>query len=193
VSRSFLGEGRRVVLRLFGVLGTRAVIVICLLVSASVAMGAWRNLWMGARGTAVAGIVVRQDVTLSVDPGDADSAAGASGPSTVSARRLFQAVVEFNVGDRVHHVRAREAAPVHLYPLGSTQVVVFMPDRPADARLMNELPDMWTQALLLLMATVIGAGAVKWWWWLAKRRPRFRRRPKPPAEHPEPPAATISA
>ena len=165
-------------------LGTRAVIAICLLVSVSVAMGAWRNLWLGVRGTAVEGTVVRQDVTLAVDTSGGDAAAVSSGPSTVPARRLFRAVVEFSIGDRVYHVRARQAAPVHLYPLGSAQVVVFMPDRPDDARLWDELPDMWAQALLLLMATVIGAGAVKWWWWLAKRRPRFRRRPKPPAERP---------
>ena len=157
--------------------------MICLLASVSVTVGAWRNLWIGARGTAVAGIVVRQDVTLSVDPGDGDSsAARASGPSTVPARRLFRAVVEFIVGDRVYLVRAREAAPVHLYPLGSSQVVVYLPDRPDDARLRTELPDMWAQALLLLMGTTIGAGAVQWWWWLAKRRTRIRRRPKPQPE-----------
>ncbi|MDO8836870.1 MAG: hypothetical protein Q7V01_14810, partial [Vicinamibacterales bacterium] len=140
--RSFLSEGRRLVLRLFGVLGTRAVIAICLLASVSVTVGAWRNLWIGARGTAVEGIVVRQDVTLAVDTSDGDAAPVASGPSTVPARRLFRAVVEFTIGDRVHHLRARQATPVHLYPLGSTQVVVFMSDRPDDARLRNELPDM---------------------------------------------------
>jgi hypothetical protein len=182
VPRSFLGEGRRLVLRLLGVLGSRAVIVICLLASVSVTLGAWRNLWIGARGTAVVGIVVRQDVTLAVDHTNGGPAAGEVGPSTVPAMRLFRAVVEFNVGDRVHLVRAREAAPVHLYPLGSSQVVVYLPDRPDDARLRTELPDMWAQALLLLMGTTIGAGAVQWWWWLAKRRTRFRRRPKPPPE-----------
>ena len=187
MARTFLREGRHLVLRLFGVLGTRAVIAVCLLASVSVTMGAWRNLWMGARGTAVDGVVVRQDETLSADWNAGDQA-DSSAPRMAAARRLFQAVVEFKAGDKLYQVRARQLGPTHVYPLGSGQVVVYLSDRPEDARLRAELPDMWVQASLLLMGTIVGAGAIKWWWWLAKRRTRFRRRPPAAAPVPAPPA-----
>jgi hypothetical protein len=168
VPRTFLAEGRRLVLRVFGVLGTRAIIVVCLLASASVAIGAWRNLWMTARGTAVDGTVVQQAELLSADfaKGASDHAAG---PELVTAKRMYQAVVEFKVGDKAYRIRSQRLAPVHVYPLASSQVVVFYPDHPHDARLRAELPDIWSQAALLLMGSLIGAGTLRWWWWLARR------------------------
>jgi hypothetical protein len=177
VAHSFLREGRRLVLRLFGVLGTRAIIAVCLLVAAGVTIGAWRSLWIGARGTAVEGTVVRQIESLSADFRDAAQPDHA-GLTTAAAQRLFQAVVEYKVGERAYQIAAKRVAPVHLYPLGSSQVVVFFPDRPQDAYLRAELPDMWGQAILLLMGTVIAVGSMRWWWWLAQRRPHFRRRPQ---------------
>jgi len=168
-----------VVLRLFGVLGTRAIVVVCLLASSSVVVGAWRNLWLGARGVFVDGTVVRQDDVLTLDgPSDPGPGTDLDRPP---ARRQYRAVVAFTADGRTYFARARNIAVVHLYPLGSSQPIVFPPGRPELARLREELPEPWAQAAMLAASTIIAAGALQWWWWLAKRRPRFRRKHQTPA------------
>lgn len=168
-------------LRLFGVLGTRAVIAVCLIVSLSVCVGAWRNLWMASQSTTARGTVLRQIEELSADWENGTATASAR-LQMAQARRSFQAVVGFEVDGRTYEVVSARKGAVHLYPLGSTLTVLFLPGRPQQAWLRDEAPDVWSQAALLLMGTVVGAGAVRWWWWLAKRRPRFRRRPHPTRE-----------
>lgn len=176
VSGTLFGEGRRVLGRLIRVLGTRAVIVVCLLVAASVGMSAWTNLWFAARSTAVNGVVVRQDERWIAD-WEGEGVPSAQGPQVAPAQRLFQAVVQFAVGDRTYEVRSKRREPTHLYPIGSTQTVVFPAGQPRRAVLRTELPDFWTQIGLLLMGTLLGAWTVRWWWSMARRRLRFRRRP----------------
>jgi hypothetical protein len=173
VPRAFLREGRKIVWHLGGVLGSRAIIAVCLLVSVTVVVGAWRSLWFGARGSLVDGVVVRQNEVLAADWDQ--RASRATGPTLATARRVFQAVLEFKVGDRLYQIAAKTSGPV-LYPLGSTQTLVYPPGCPQEARLRSELPDIWSQAALLLMGTVVGSGALRWWWWVARRQRRLRRR-----------------
>jgi hypothetical protein len=164
-------------LRIFGVLGMRVVIAVCLLLSVSTATSAWRTLWFAARGAAVDGVIVRQEEELMAEWHDA-GATPADGPRMVSAQRVFQSVVAFKLGGRTYEVLSQQRGPVPAYVLGSTEVVVVPIGRPQDARIRAELPDFWTQAGLLLMATVIGAATVRWWWSMARRPRRFRRRPR---------------
>jgi hypothetical protein len=168
-----------VILRILGVLGTRVVIAVCLLMAVSTAISAWRNLWFVARGVVVNGVVVRQEEELLADWRAAE-AGRADGPRMTSAQRVFRAVVEFKLGERTYEVLSQQRGPVHVYPLESTQAVVVPAGRPADARIRAELPDFWTQAGLLLMGTVIGAATVRWWWSMARRPRRFRNRPRRP-------------
>jgi hypothetical protein len=171
----FLREGRRLVLRLFGVLGTRALIAACLFIAVSVSAGAWRNLWMITRATAVDGIVLRQIEELS-----ADWAAAKPGPAVgvrmTQANRTFKAVVGFKADGKAYEVASAQRSPVQLYATGSSVRVAYPVGQPGRAWIQAEAPDAWPQAGLLLMGTIVAAGAVQWWWWLAKRRPRFRRR-----------------
>jgi hypothetical protein len=62
-----------------------------------------------------------------------------------------------------------------MYPLGSKVDVVYPAGQPQRARLRPELPDFWTQAGLLLVATMLGAGAGYFWWLLIRRRVARRR------------------
>ena len=177
VARLFWREGRRLVARILGVLGTRFVIAVCLLLAVSTAINAWRNLWFTARGVAVEGVVVRQEEALLADWRSPESTR-ADGLRMTSAQRVFQAVVEFKLGERTYEVLSKQRGQVHVYPLGSKQAVVVPVGRPADACIRAELPDFWTQTGLLLMGTVMGAGTVRWWWSMARRPRRFRRRPQ---------------
>jgi hypothetical protein len=179
VARSFWREGRQLVLRIVGVLGTRVLIAVCLLLAVSTAMSAWLSLSFAARGAVVDGVVVRQEEELLADWRGAD-ASRADGLRMTSAQRVFRAVIEFKVGERTYQVFSQQRGPDDVYPLGSKQAVVVPPGRPAHARIRAELPDFWTQAGLLLMSTVIGAATLRWWWSMARRPRRFRRRPQPP-------------
>jgi hypothetical protein len=182
----FWREGRRLVLRLLGVLGTRVLIAVCLLLAVSTAVNSLRILWFDARGVVIDGIVVRQEEELLADWRGADDAR-ARGLRMTSAQRVFRAVVEFKLGERTYEVLSQQRGPQQVYPLGSKAAIVVPIGRPADARIRAELPDFWTQAGLLLMSTVIGAATVRWWWSMARRPRRFRRRPRrstPPDERP---------
>lgn len=176
MSRLFLREGRWLLTRLIGVSGTRLVIAVCILLAASTAIGAARNIWFAVHGIAVDGVVVRQMEGLVADWRQAGTT-GRSGPQMVSARRVYQAVVAYAHGGLTYEVTSIRRGPVHTYPLGSKQAVVFPPGRPGEGRIRAELPDFWTQAGLLLMGTIVGAATARWWWSMARRRPRFRRRP----------------
>jgi hypothetical protein len=174
VAHVFLREGRRLLWRLLGVLGTRAVIAVCLLFAAGVAVPAFQQLWFASRATAVDAFVVRQEAELAADWTAAAPGNGRE-PVMAPARRLYQAVLQFTVGGRTYEVFAARRGPVHLYPVGSKEVVLFPAGQPNLARLRAEVPEFWTQAGLLLMGTVVGAGTVRWWWRMSRTRQRFRR------------------
>ena len=177
VSNPFLREGRRQVLRGLHLLGSRAVVVLGLLLAIATGAGAAGNLWFAFSGSTAEGTVVRQIEELSADwraraPGQAGS--GQPGVLTAPATRVYRAVVDFTAGGRSFEVVANASAAVHLYPLGSKVDVVFPPGRPDRARLRPELPDAWAQAGILFAATLVGAGSGYTWWTLIRRRARRR-------------------
>jgi hypothetical protein len=177
VTRSFFDEGRRLLLRGMHLLGTRTVIVLALLLAIGTGVGAARNLWLFS-GTIAEGVVVRQKEELSADWRErAALPMGARDPGiqTAAATRLYRAVVTFKDGDKSFDVLSGLRGTVHIYPMGSKVDVVFPPGQPNRARLRPELPDFWTQAGLLLIATVLGAGTAHSWWMLARRRWAQRR------------------
>jgi len=178
VTRSFFDEGRRLLLRGMHLLGTRTAIVLALLLAIGAGVGAARNLWLSFSGTIAEGVVVRQMEELSADWREqAALPMGARDPGiqTAAATRLYRAVVTFKDGDKSFDVLADVRATVQIYPLGSKVDVVFPRGQPNRARLRPELPDFWTQAGLLFMATVLGAGTGHSWWKLARRRAARRR------------------
>jgi hypothetical protein len=178
VTRSFFEEGRRLVLRGMHLLGTRTAIVLALLLAIGTGVGAARNLWLSFSGTIAEGVVVRQMEELSADWREQAAlpmGARAPGIQTAAATRLYRAVVTFKDGNRSFEVLADVRATVHIYPLGSKVDVVFPRGQPNRARLRPELPDFWTQAGLLFIATVLGAGTAHSWWKLARRRAARRR------------------
>ncbi|MGE5198672.1 MAG: DUF3592 domain-containing protein [Rhodospirillaceae bacterium] len=182
VARAFLREGRRLALRGLHLLGTRTAVVLGLLLAIVTGSGAVRNLWLSFTGTKADGVVVRQIEELSVDWRDAmpgPLGASKSGIRTAPAERLYRAVVDFQAGGKSYEVIANARATVHLYALGSKVEVVYPPGRPERARLRPELPDVWAQAGLLFVATLVGAGSGYTWWKLATRRAARRRVVKP--------------
>jgi hypothetical protein len=182
VASSFLGEGRRLILRGMHLLGSRTVIMIGLLLALVTGIAAAKNLWFALSGLKTEGVVVRQVEELAADwrtqlPGPLG--ARQTGIRTSAAERTYRAVVAFTEGGKSFEVIAAARATVQLYPLGSKVDVVFPPGRPDRARLWPELPDSWVQAGLLLVATVLGAGCGYAWWKLAVRRSRRKRVVKP--------------
>lgn len=178
MARAFFSEGRRLLLRGLHLLGSRTIIVLCLLLATTTAIGSARNLWLLFSGTVAEGIVVRQLEELAVDwrrPAPGTLGQAGAGIQMAAAERLYRAVVNFKDGGRSFDVLADVRATVHIYPLGSKVDVLFPRGRPDRARLRPELPDFWTQAGLLLIATVLGAGAGYSWWTLARRRWARRR------------------
>jgi hypothetical protein len=178
VTRSFFDEGRRLLLRGMHLLGTRTAIVLALLLAIGTGVGAARNLWLSFSGTIAEGVVVRQMQELSADWREQvalPSGARDPGIQTAAATRLYRAVVTFKDGDRSFDVLSGLRGTVHIYPMASKVDVVFPPGQPNRARLRPELPDFWTQAGLLLIATMLGAGTAHSWWTLARRRAAQRR------------------
>lgn len=163
-------------MRIVGVVGTRLVIAVCLFMAVSVAASAWRNLWAAARSTAVDGTVVRQAESWAADWDTGPPRSGET-VALAPARRLFRAVVQYRAGGAVYEVMAHDAVPAPAYPTGSTHAVVYPPGRPDLGQLRSELPDVWGQAALLLMGTIVGTGAVRWWWRL-RRHQTIRRGPR---------------
>jgi hypothetical protein len=173
VAGSFFSEGRRLLLSGIHLLITRTVIVLGLLLATGTGVGAARNLWFSFSGTVAEGVVVRQIEELSVDWRDqvpGPLGARARGVQTAAATRLYRAVVNFKDGAGSFDVLSDLSAPVHIYPIGSKVDVVFPRGRPNRARLRPELPDFWTQAGLLFIATLLGAGTGHSWWKLARSR-----------------------
>jgi hypothetical protein len=178
VARAFLREGRRLILSGLHLLGSRVLVVLGLLLAIMTGTSAARNLWLSINGTPAEGLVVRQVEELSVDwrdrlPGPLGHSQ--TGIQTAAAERVYRAVVDFQAGDKSYQVIANASATVHLYPLGSKVDVVFPPGQPGRARLRSELPDVWVQAGLLLLATLVGAGSGYTWWKLALLRATRRR------------------
>jgi hypothetical protein len=153
--------------------GLRIVLVGCLLASATTVISAWRNLWFAFGGVTADGRVVRQVEELAANWDDPSAAKKASGLQLAPARRLYRAIVEFEIGENTYSVAAQASGPVHIYPVGSHLDVVFARGRPESAKLRAELPDFWIQAGFLLIGTVLGAAAVYWWWKLISRRGRI--------------------
>jgi hypothetical protein len=73
-------------------------------------------------------------------------------------------------------VPAQLTSTARLYPVGTKVDVVYPAGAPGLATLRPELPDVWAQAGLLFMATVLGTGTVYGWWKSAKKRAARRRR-----------------
>ncbi|HSP92599.1 MAG TPA: hypothetical protein VLN08_16910 [Vicinamibacterales bacterium] len=179
---AFLREGRRLALGAMHLLGSRTLVALGLLLAILTGAGAVRNLWLWRTGATVQGVVVRQLEELAADwTGGLPEPLGARrfGIQTTAATRVYRAVVEFQAGGASYEVIAGARATVHLYPLGSKVDVVFPPGRPERARLRPELPDIWVQAGLLFLSTVVGAGSGYTWWKLALRRAARRRVVKP--------------
>ena len=175
---AFLREGRRLILRGLHLLGSRTVVGLGLILAVMTGTGAARNLWMAFTGTRVEGVVVRQIEELAADWREGERGAAPfsqAGIQTAAAQRVYRAAVAFQDGGRAYEVTANARAVVHLYPLGTKVYVVYPPGKPERARLEPELPDLWVQAGLLFVATVVGAGSGYTWWKLALRR-RARRR-----------------
>jgi hypothetical protein len=178
VARTFLREGRRLVLRGLHLLGSRTAVMLGLTLAIVTGSGAARNLWFWFSGATVDGVVVRQLEELAVDWRDelgGPLGTARSGIQTAAAERVYRAVVDFEAGGKSYEVVANARATVHLYPLGSKVDVVFPPGKPERARLKPELPDFWMQAGLLFAATLVGAGSGYTWWKLARRRAARRR------------------
>lgn len=178
VAGAFLREGRRLALRGLHLLGSRTVVVLGLLLAVMTGTGAARNLWTAFTCHRVDGVVVRQVEELAADWSGAGGAAVAPSQAalqTAAAQRVYRAVVAFQDGSRAYEVMANARAVIHLYPLGTKVEVAYPTGKPERARLGPELPDVWVQAGLLFVATVVGAGSGYTWWKLALRR-RARRR-----------------
>ena len=175
---AFLREGRRLALKGLHLIGSRTLVVLGLLLAVITGAGAAGNLWLSFTAATVEGVVVRQIEEWSADwrdqlPGPLGTST--AGIQTAAAERLYRAVVAFQDGGKPYEVVANARATVHLYALGSKVDVVFPPGKPERARLRPELPDVWTQAGLLLVATLVGAGSGYTWWKLVLRRIARRR------------------
>jgi len=181
VARSFFREGQRLLVRAIHLLGSRAVFFVCLLLAVTTAFGAARTLWFSMTGLVVEGLVVREVEELTADwTAVAPSPAAASpGVQTAAATRVYRAVVRFRDSGRPfdwHEMPAQLTSTARLYPVGTKVDVVYPAGAPGLATLRPELPDVWAQAGLLFMATVLGTGTVYGWWKSAKKRAARRRR-----------------
>jgi hypothetical protein len=177
VARAFLREGWRLLVRAMHLAGTRAVFFVCLLLAITTSFGAVRTLWFSFSGALAEGVVVRQLEEWSADwTGPEPGVPGAASIQTAAATRTYRAVVAFTDGGRSYEVLAQLRSTVHLYPLGSKVDVVYPAGEPGRARLRPELPDFWSQAGLLLMATMLGAGTAYAWWKAVRKRAAQRTR-----------------
>jgi hypothetical protein len=183
VARSFFREGQRLLVRAIHLLGSRTVFFVCLLLALTTAFGAVRELWFSRTGLVVEGVVVREVEELTADwtaptPSSA-SAAASPGVQTAAATRVYRAVVRFRDKGRPfdwHEVPAQLTSTARLYPVGTKVDVLYPAGAPGLAKLRPELPDIWSQAGLLLMATVLGSGTLYGWWKSARKRAARRRR-----------------
>lgn len=178
--RTFFAEGRRLFVRAMHLLGSRTVFFVCLLLAITTALSTARTLWFSFSGIVAQGLVVREVEELTADwsvpAATATPASAGAAVQTAPAARVYRAVVRFQDGNAFHEVLAELRSTARLYPLGSKVDVVYPRGAPERARLRPELPDFWSQAGVLLMATVLGAGTAYGWWRSARKRAVRRRR-----------------
>jgi hypothetical protein len=172
----FFREGRRLFVRAMHLLSSRTLFFIGLLISMTTAFGAAQTLWFSLAGTEVEGRVVREVEELTAEWPSPVLAVTRPDVQTATAVRVYRAIVQFPDNGRVFEVSAQLRSTARLYPVGTKVNVVYPAGRPARAKLRPELPDFWSQAGLLLMATVLGAGTAYGWWKSAKKRVVRRRR-----------------
>ncbi|MCX6551281.1 MAG: hypothetical protein NTY02_09820 [Acidobacteria bacterium] len=113
---------------------------------------------------------------VSADWTDPGAAVPGAPIQTAAATRLYRAVVAFQDGGRGFEVLARMRSTVQIYPTGTKVDVVYPRGQPGRAQLRPELADFWSQASVLLMATILGAGTAYGWWTSTRRRAARRRR-----------------
>ena len=157
-------------------LGSRTVFFVCLLLSITTGFSAAQTLWFSRTGTVAEGRVVREVEELTADWTPPPPAPAGQAVQTATAVRVYRAIVQFQAGGRAFEVMAQLRSTARLYPVGTKVDVVYPAGRPGRAKLRPELPDAWSQAGLLLMSTVLGAGTAYGWWHSARKRVARRRR-----------------
>jgi hypothetical protein len=187
VPGGFFREGRRLFLRAMHLLSSRTLFFAGILLSITAAITAAQALWFSLAGQVAEGRVVREVEELAADWTAPSSVRTGQGMQMARAARVYRAIVQFQAKDlagaavageagRVFEVSAQLRSTARLYPVGTKVDVVYPPGKPGRAKLRPELPDFWSQAGLLLMATVVGAGTAYGWWKSAKKRVVRRRR-----------------
>jgi hypothetical protein len=187
VPGAFFREGRRLFLRAMHLLSSRTLFFAGILLSITTAFATAQTLWFSLAGKVAEGRVVREVEELAADWTSPASVLSRPGVQTARAARVYRAIVQFQIKDpadaavagnagRVFEVSAQLRSTARLYPVGTKVDVVYPPGKPGRAKLRPELPDFWSQAGLLLMATVVGAGTAYGWWKSAKKRVVRRRR-----------------
>ena len=157
-------------------LGSRTVFFVCLLLSITTAVSTARTLWFSMTGQVVEGLVVREVEELTADFAAPEPGTPHPAVQTAAAARLYRAIGRFQDSGRSFEVPAQLRSTARRYPVGTKVDVVYPSGEPGRAKLRLELPDFWSQAGLLLMATVLGAGALFGWWRSARSRAARRRR-----------------
>ena len=122
------------------------------------------------------GLVVREVEELTADWSAPEPGTPRPPVQTATATRVYRAIVRFQDNGRSFEVPAQLRSTARLYPVGTKVDVVYPAGAPGRAKLRPELPDFWSQAGLLFMATVLGAGTVYGWWQSARKRAARRRR-----------------
>jgi hypothetical protein len=157
-------------------LSSRTVFFIALLLSISTAFSAAQTLWFLQTATVVEGRVVREVEELTAEWASPVSALTRPGVQTATAVRVYRAIVQFQDTGHSFDVAAQLRSTARLYPVGTKVDVAYPAGKPGRAKLRPELPDFWSQAGLLLMATVLGVGTAYGWLNSAKKRVARRRR-----------------
>jgi hypothetical protein len=175
VPRAFLREGWHLLGHAIHLLWSRALIFLALLLAMSVGFPAARHVWFAVSGAVAEGRIVLEVEELGADWKQPSAGSAAAGIVTAPAQRFYRPVAEFTVDRRLYSVRSARRSTAHLYEMGSKVDVIYPPGAPNRAVLRPDLADFWTQAGILLMATVLAAGTVYAWWhgWrgrLARRR-----------------------
>lgn len=172
----FFREGRRLLVRAMHLLGSRTVFFVCLLLAITTAFGAARTLWFAMAGRVAEGLVVREVSELTADWTKPAAESTAPPLQTATATRVYRAIVRFESEGKAYEVASQLSSTARLYPVGTKVDVVYPAGAPSRAKLRPELPDFWSQAGVLLMATVLGAGTLWGWWRSARKRAARRRR-----------------
>jgi hypothetical protein len=165
-------RSRRILVTVAHVLGSRTVVILGLVLAAWTGYSAAKNLWFVFNGRVAKGVVASFVEQLSADwqiSPDVPLGLRVQGVGVSTAQQVYRAVVTFSDGGRSFNVLTNARATARAFPVGSKVDVVFPPGRPERARVRPDLPDTWSQAGLLFVATVLGAGSLRLWWRLARR------------------------